>query len=165
MRSRNDGEDYLPDDDHDETVRLGRHRIWGWIKLPDSASGLDQFDPNAGRLPFPAASPGKEIRSSFDLHLGEDGRRWYSGVQGVDTAFCAEVWGDRTKESDYSYPEFGRMLYVGSDFLKMLLKRLKRCLIVKVEISRRESSYARDSEYLYVLPYYRLFVVDSKGHI
>ncbi len=80
-------------------------------------------------------------------------------------AFCAEIWGDRTKESDYSYPEFGRMLYVGSDFLKTFLKRLKRCLVVKVEISRRESSYARDSEYSYVPPYYRLFVIDSKGSV
>jgi len=158
-------ESYLPDDDHYETVRLGRHRIWGWIKSPDSASGLDQFDPCAGKLPFPAAHPGKEIRSSFDLHLSEDGRRWCSGVQGADMAFCSETWGDRTKESDYSYPEFGRMLYVDSDFLKMLLKRLKRCLIVKVEISRRESSRARDSEYMYVPPYYRFFVIDSQGSI
>jgi hypothetical protein len=163
--ARDPNEGFLPDDDHYEAVRLGRHRIWGWIKSPDSVSGLDQFDPNAGKLPFPAASPGKEIRASFDLHLGEDGRRWYSGAKGADMAFCAEIWGGRTKESDYSYPEFGRMLYVGSDFLKMLLKRLKRCLIVKVEISRRESSYARDSEYLYVPPYYRLFVIDSKGRI
>ncbi len=163
--ARDPNEGYLPDDDHYETVRLGRHRIWGWIKSPDSVSGLDQFDPNAGKLPFPAASPGQEIRGSFDLHLGEDGRRWYSGAKGADMAFCAEIWGDRTKESDYSYPEFGRMLYVGSDFLKMLLKRLKRCLIVKVEISRRETSYVRDSQYLYVPPYYRLFAIDSKGRI
>lgn len=163
--ARDPNEGYLPDDDQYETVRLGRHRIWGWVRSPDSASGLDQFDPNAGKLPFPAASPGKEIRTAFNLHISEDGRQWYSGIQGADTAFCAEVWGDRTKESDYSYPEFGRMLYVGSDFLKMLLKRLKRCLIVKVEISRRESSYARDSEYLYVPPYFRIFLIDSKGSI
>ena len=163
--ARDPNEGYLPDDDHYETVRLGRHRIWGWIKSPDSASGLDQFDPNAGKLPFPSASPGKEICSSFDLYLGEDRRRWYSGAQGAEMAFCAEIWGDRTKESDYSYPEFGRMLYVGSDFLKTFLKRLKRCLVVKVEISRRESSYARDSEYSYVPPYYRLFVIDSKGSV
>lgn len=162
--ARDPNEGFLPDDDHYETVRLGRQQVWGWIKSPDSAYGLDQFDPNAGQLPFPAASPGKEVRSSFDLHLGKDGRRWCSGVQGAEV-FRAEVWGDRTNESDYSYPEFGRMLYVNTDFLRGLLKRFKRCLIIKVEISRRESSYTRNSEYLYVPPYYRLFVVDSSGNV
>lgn len=155
---------YLPDDEHYENVRLGRHRLWGWIRSPDPAYGLDQFDPNAGRLPFPAASPGKEICSLFDLHLDADGRGWHS-VAGGAVAFGAEIWGDRFKESDCQYPEFGCMLYVGSDFLRTMLKRLKRCLIVKVEISRRESNHQRDSEYSYATPYYRLFLIDSEGRI
>lgn len=156
---------YLPDARDHREIRQGAFRLTGWVRIPRSSEGLDHFDPFAGRLPYPPPLPGKSICRIFDLKVDTHFREWLVSGENSTMAFTAELWGDRFEANELRQPEHGSMLYVTSDFLRRVLSRLRRCLILEVQISRRVHGYRSDGEEIYPPPYFRLFLVDADGKI
>ena len=140
-------------------------QLTGWVRRPGSSEGLDCFDPFAGRLPYPPPLPGKAICRLFHLETDTHFREWRVSGENPTIVFIAELWGDRFEANELRQPEHGSMLYVTSDFLRRVLSRLRRCLILEVQISRRVHGYRSDGEEIYPPPYFRLFLVDADGKI
>src|SRR3546814_4534029 len=88
---------------------------------------------------------------------------WSSDVCSSDLLrLSSRLWGERPSPWNDDKPRHGKVLLADIAVVKTMLAAMKRSLIVKVELDRRES-FQREKDLEYVLPYVRYFTLDDRG--
>jgi hypothetical protein len=130
--------------------------------------GLDQRDPWAGDIRYPALSPARYVVDAMNLVSDSEGREWR--IEG-DTVISlrSQVWGSFSEKDDESEHEDGSRIQVSFDFVQRFLQRENMDLIVKVEVERRRRyfRYERQSynDYERISPSARLFLIRGDGSL
>lgn len=160
---------YIPSASSDSDLKNYGFELTGWIKSLDGTKRLDEYDPWSGGISFSAAYPTEFVVSSLSLKPDIDFRYWRDESNNI--VMFSEIWGhfDESHRHSQSNLNHGDRLVVSSDFLKSMLKKLNRYLIVEVQIERnkRHRSYERDdkNDEESIKRTSRIFLIDSSGKI
>lgn len=109
----------------------------GWIVDRSRDQGLDGHDRWAGDIRFPPPMPARYVVDLMNLRTDPD-RRFWKDTEGA-VVMTSRVWGryDESTRQERSNPERGARLQVSLDFVKDVLAKLGRDLIIEVQIDRR----------------------------
>jgi hypothetical protein len=109
----------------------------GWIVDRSRDQGLDGHDRWAGYIRFPPPMPARGVVDLMNLETDPDRRLW-KDTEGT-VVMTSRVWGhyDESTRQQRSNPERGARLQVSLGFVKDVLAKLGRDLIIEVQIDRR----------------------------
>lgn len=170
LQSADDPNDYrIPHADDDLQIDFDGFQLKGWIAHPYHESGLDEQDPWAGAITYPAPEPAVYVVGLMKLISDAERRRWFLQDDHTDVAW-SQVWGHfKDSPNDETNHESGSRFQASCAFMISLLRELEMDLIVKVEITRllRYSRWERsdDDDMGYIPPSTRLFLIKSDGSI
>ncbi|TBF92090.1 AVAST type 3 anti-phage nuclease/ATPase Avs3a [Rhizobium leguminosarum] len=127
----------IPAAESDMEIDEFGYSLKGWIIDRSRDRGLDGQDRWAGGISYPTPQPAKDIRDLMSLRADADQRMWTDKDHAV--AMTSQVWGhfDEGNRHESVSPERGSRINASQDFLKALLGKLQRDLIVAVNIDRR----------------------------
>ncbi len=152
-----------------DEIDSGDLQLRAWVDASSLGSRLDEQDPWAGTITYPALSPARPVMDLLGLTPDFERRRWVMRIGGLDQiVLWSEVWGG-PKERDDEEPANGRRLQGSLDLVLDLVRRSGMDLIINVEINRRvrHSRYhqRRSDEFEYTIPSARLFLIGPNGTI
>lgn len=127
----------IPGAEGDMEIDERRYSLKGWIVGRSSDSGLDSQDRWAGGVSYPAPRPAEAICELMGLQTDADQRTWTD--KDHSTAMISQVWGhfDGGERHENVRPERGSRINASQGFLKALLGKLQRDMIIAVNIDRR----------------------------
>ena len=138
-------------------------RMCGWLRDIDTERELDRFDELAGDAPYPGPMSGKRLRRLFGLRPDDEQRVWR---QGASVAMRSETWGDWRSEDHGRKHSHGEMVTITPEFLRTVLARLKRDLVLKVEVTRsHDERETFDAEAYKYRGYTRIYIFGSDGSV
>ncbi|PTM94467.1 AVAST type 3 anti-phage nuclease/ATPase Avs3a [Mycoplana dimorpha] len=142
----------IPSAEDDMEIDEHGYSLKGWIIDRSRDGGVDSQDRWAGGISYPAPRPAEDIRELMGLRTDADQRTWTD--KDHSTVMMSQVWGhfDEGNRHESVSPERGSRINASQDFLKALLGKLQRNLIIAVNIDRRrryrsyESSIENDKD-------------------
>lgn len=154
--------DYRIPDERDELeIDQPGFQLCGWIALPRSRSGLDQFDPFAGIL-WPGPVPGRRVRHVLRLSADNEGRTWHCSGSPV---LQLRIWGDQRDDKYRSPGNYGNRLTTDVKFLLAMLRQAGRDMIIEVGIER-DNGQEKDETVPYAYRRYtRLYLLQGDGQL
>lgn len=162
-----DPHDYrIPDAEDDLQIDFKGYQLKGWVVDRTRDRALDESDPWAGGIRWPAPRPASSITKLMNLHSDPEGREWKVG-NSADAALLSKVWGDVEERKEEEAPEHGDRLDASPSFISQMLRKLRVDLILKVEIQRRHrySRFESSHEKERIPPSARLFIVRADGSV
>lgn len=157
----------IPDANDELQIDQGPYQLKGWIVDRPSERGLDESDPWAGDVRFPAPEPAAFVIEMMQLSTDSDRRVWLAPLSLAPT-LRSETWGHFPERNSSEQPSGSRLL-ASIQFVVKFLTAVGMDLIVEVEIQRR-SRHQRyessdDNELRNIPPSTRIFVVKGDGTI
>lgn len=152
----------IPDAEDDLQFDRGQYHLKGWIVDRANERGVDNRDPWAGDVGFPAPEPAPFVLEMMALSTDADRRTWRCSKK-QDPQLRSETWGCFLERDESEQPS-GRRLLSSKCFVLELLESAQKDLIVEVEIERRYryGRYeSRDDDEFARVPSNRLFVLKS----
>lgn len=150
----------LPDyAEEDMELKLDKFNLLGWIEQKNKEKGIDEKDPFSSKVPYPPMNLGKTIRDELAIRYDEEDRKGIS-LEWLDAEIINEIW---CKEGSEIY---GNRMKVSFAFIKFLVEKLNKYLIVEVQIrkSYKENFYSRrESNFEYSKPKSRLFLFTGEN--
>ena len=147
----------------DDDLKLGAMIMKGWVNFDPIDARLDEGDPWADGLSYPAPEPSAVIINQLGLTALEDGRVWASGPE---IFLRSETW---TQTHGYGREResiSGWRLSGSKGFVKRLLNaNPDDCIILSVEIKRpsRRNRGDQDEIAAYLQPYARYYLMEADG--
>ncbi len=147
----------------DDELNFDAMSMKGWVKFEPIDARLDEGDPWADGLSYPAPEPSALIISQLGLTALEDRRVWASDPEvfvGSETWTQSHGYG-RERESISGWRLSG-----SKGFLKQLLNANPNdCIILSVEIKRpsRRNRGDQDEIAAYLQPYARYYLMEADG--
>ena len=134
---------------HDDEGRYGNTEyapLEAWISEQDAYPRLDGCDPLGSKAALERLRPAKKIRQRFRLTSKDRWEAIWTRRRDLP-AFASCAWGVRTGEGRSESWERGLAFYVDSEFIKLLLRKLDRSLLllVKLRYYREKQRYSDDS--------------------
>jgi hypothetical protein len=135
----------------------------GWVKFDPIEARLDEGDPWADGLSYPAPEPSAVIINQLGLTASEDGRVWDTGTE---IFVRSETW---TQSHGYGREKesiSGCRLSGSKEFVKQLLiANPDVCLIMSVEIKRPSRRNRGDQDEIadFLQPYARYYLMEADG--
>ena len=159
----------IPDaGDHSEIGKWG-FELQGWVENGDFSVGRDERDPWAGAIQYPPLIPAKFVQELLRLETDAESGVWEIEMAGMrKEVLWSQIWGDQSQDTQYyeRKAEGGKRLQASRAFVAELIRRIKRDLIVGVQINRRIARlpYERSEDDLrYMQPYCRFFLLRANG--
>lgn len=137
----------LPNYDEEDTdFNLPPFELQGWIYREERSIGIDELDPYASSIPFPAYLVGDTIIQKLKLSIDDTQKKWYL-TDNKKPSLIAEIWSDTPPERDELYRS-GNRLNASLDVLILLCKSFECELIISVEIDRHtyQRYHKKDSD-------------------
>lgn len=150
----------LPSADHNEFQAIGDFSLKGWIAHAGNSLGLDEYDPWAARIGYPAIYPGVAATESLGLVASEDGRWWTAESGGH---LRGESWSQAVGYGPETERLAGARLSGNDAFVLSLLERYPQdCLILSVSVNRIPPRNRHEGNGLepYPAPYVRYYLMD-----
>ncbi len=150
-------------------INSTNYTLTGWVHENSREHGIDEYDPWAGDINYPALKPGKWFLEKFDLKADYECRNWHEKNKPEQIALCSRMWGRKSEERESYRPETGQRLTVPKNVMLTWLRILKKDLILEVTIDRdfRYESYQRKKRAFneYIPPYTLIMVLKTDGTI
>lgn len=157
----------IPDATDDLQIDKGPFQLKGWIVDRPSERGIDESDPWAGEVRFPAPEPAAFVAEMMHLSTDSDRRLWLAPFIPVP-ALRSRTWGYYQEKNSSEQPSGSRLL-ASIQFVVKFLTAIGMDLVVEVDIQRRsrhQSYDSRDSDELRnITPSTRIFIVKGDGTI
>ena len=164
----------IPSADDDPQIDHYGFQLKGWVAVGGQYYGLDEKDPWAAKIDYPAKQPAGFVVQTMNLHSDPEQRVWYR-QQNEDKlkVLWSRVWSHyrHFKREHEPEPEKGNQFLARRSFMIELLQVVNMDLLVSVEIKRRYtySRYDRQEERKTTLlptpKEVRLFIIRSNGDI
>ncbi|PKV11009.1 hypothetical protein CVO74_22455 [Xanthomonas prunicola] len=132
--TRNPYDYALPDFQDTHEIHHGDYVLEGWVTEAGKETGADSDDPWAGELSRRFPDIAGAVADELGITLDEASGEWHQN-DGTCVAWV-ERWGERTYDEDGRSPS-GERLLVDMKFLKEMLDRQGRTLIIEVTCDRR----------------------------
>lgn len=166
--SRDPREYKLPDyQEEDMEFHNPPFNLEGWICDPDNDKRLDEKDPRAGDISYPTLCIGENFCKKFDLKPDLEKRIWRDGSTPPKKCFESQVWGNKEKDTrSESFVRHGQRLSGSLAMLKKMCKKLRKDMIIEVQIARSLSDiYNRDKDdsVRYPPPYSKVYLLKGDG--
>ncbi len=159
----------LPAADDDMEIKAGPFELRGWISIDSNGCGIDEYDPWAGVVSYPALRPDVWICDRLHLSSDPEGRTWQASDGAAGVQFSSQTWGRREAEREYQTPESGARLEMPKNALLHCLNELRMDLIMEIQVRRkfRRGSYRYRETSLenYVPPYNLIVRITSDGTV
>jgi len=141
-------------------------QLKGWITEPYSVSGIDDKDPWAGDICYPASAPAQFVTDLMDMHPDSEGRTWKTCGLHDQVAVWSATWGTyRERDDNDTAAEKGTRLQASIPFLFEFLGKINKDLIISVQMERRisRSRYSSNTndDFGYTRPSARLFLAKN----
>lgn len=157
----------IPDANDDLQIDNGPYQLKGWIVDRPSEKGIDESDPWAGEVRFPAPEPAAFVTEMMNLSTDSDRRLWRAAFSPVP-ALRSMTWGYYQERNSSEQPS-GSRLRASIQFVIKFLTAIGMDLVVEVEIQRRSRHQRYDTrdrdELRNITPSTRIFIVKSDGTI
>lgn len=150
----------IPHERDDYESDVPSFELTGWVAPPpETDRGLDRFDPFAEQMRWPPHGPGRLVRRLWRLRKNDDGRSWLYGERPV---FTSAMWSIGGRRDEFSNSGFR----VTSDrrFIRDVLKRLQKDLILEVTFRRDDGAKKETHEYRHDR-YARFYVLRANGEL
>ncbi|OCR24195.1 hypothetical protein AFK24_15725 [Pseudomonas syringae] len=150
----------LPSTNHNELQTIGDFSLKGWIAHDGNSLGLDEYDPWAAEIGYPAISPSAAAVEDLGLHVSEDGRWWSSESGGQ---LRGESWTQAVGYGREAERVKGARLSGNLAFVQSLLERYPLdCLVFSVSVRRVPPRNRQKGEEFepYPAPYVRYYLMD-----
>jgi hypothetical protein len=125
----------IPDEDDDLQIDMGPFQLKGWIADRSGEGGVDDNDPWAGNVRFPAPEPAAFVTERMGLSTDADRRLWRTPSDHLPT-LRSEVWGSFSERDSSEQPN-GSRLWASRRFVHQFLAAIGMDMLVEVEIQRR----------------------------
>lgn len=142
--------------------KISGFHIKGWISDVSMSRALDQFDPFSGGIDFPPLKPMPVVERLFRVRPNTDCRYWFQDGSNNLPVFSSVTWGEYDKQDKYSKYGSGRLLTANVAFLRMMLERLNRDLIIEVSI-RRNTETRKEEGLDYVTESKKIYLLQGNG--
>lgn len=157
----------IPDANDDLQIDNGFYRLKGWIVDRPSDYGIDESDPWAGKVRFPAPEPAVFVTEMMNLSTDSDRRLWQAPYSSVP-ALRSKTWGHYQERNSLEKPSGSRLL-ASIQFVIRFLTAIEMDLVVEVEIQRRSRYQRYDrmnlDELRNIPPSTRILIVKGDGTI
>ncbi|WP_411562214.1 NACHT domain-containing protein [Pseudomonas shirazensis] len=150
----------LPSADHHESLKIGDFSLKGWVSHRGDSLGLDEYDPWAAEIGYPAISPGSAAIDDLGLRTSADGRWWLSEFGGK---MRSESWAQTLGYGRETELMKGTRLSGDSACFQSLLQRYPlHCLIISVSVKRIPPRNRKKGDEFepYPAPYVRYYLMD-----
>ncbi len=150
----------LPTANHDERLTIGDFSLKGWIVHSENSLGLDEYDPWAAGIDYPAILPGAAVVEDIGLRMSADGRSWDAQAGGQ---LRSESWTQTLGYGRDTEHVNGARLSGNTAFVQLFFRTYPMdCLVLSVSVKRIPSrSREKDSEFqTYPAPYVRYYLMD-----
>ncbi len=166
LQSCSDLYDYkIPDADDEMEINNNNFVMQGWLSYFDADKNLDEYDPYAESVPYPALSPATFIQKQFSLCIEKTRRQWLNTSNEV--CMISEIWSNGEETDHGECKARGRRIKAPLSFLTKVLTKLNKDLIIEVQIEREYCDNYRyrneTDEIRYAKPYCQLFLLDQSG--
>ena len=164
----------IPSADDDLQIDHNEFQLKGWVATGGQYYGLDDKDPWAAKINYPATRPAGFVVQKMDLHANPEQRIWCRQQDGGRLkVLWSQVWSHyrHFKRDHEPEAEKGSQFSAKRGFVLELLQTVDMDLLVSVEIKRRYtySRYdKREERKTTLLPTpeeVRLFIIRSNGDI
>jgi hypothetical protein len=162
----------IPDADSRDELQIsyGEFQLKGWISSRATSLYLDDHDPWAGDIRYPAPVPAQFVVDSMQLESDSEYRGWrMHGDTCTEPVIRCELWGEYKEKDDEGEREGGTRLQASFPFVIEMLRRMHLDLIIEVQIDRftRRSTYESSTDdYTGFLPRStRLFLAKADGNL
>lgn len=157
----------IPDANDDLQIDKGPYQLKGWIVDRPSERGIDESDPWAGEVRFPAPEPAAFVTEMMHLSTDSDRRLWLAPFSPAP-ALLSKAWGYYQERNSSEQPS-GSRLRASVQFVVKFLTAIGMDLVVEVEIQRRSRHQHYDSrdddDPRNIPPSTRIFIVKGDGTI
>jgi ribosomal protein L30/L7E len=161
----------LPNAGDESEIDEPGFQLKGWVETTDREKGLDGVDPWAGDIQYPPLRPAQFVVDGLSVTSDAESRVWKRQTESElsEEVTWSQLWGTGLRDDGESEGEYGQRLQATQTFLRDLLVRWGRDLIIKVNIERRVrraryESY-KDDGLGYVYPYSQLFLLRANGQL
>jgi hypothetical protein len=170
LQTAKDVFDYgLPSADGRLEINVPGYELKGWLSDDSRDSGLDEKDYWSGGVRFPPPVPAPYIIELMAITSDSDRRVWRNAQKHL--VMASQVWGhfDLGERHADTNPERGNRIQASMSFIVEMLGRLRRDLIVQVQIERQkryrsyESSERDDKER--IRNQARLYLIRADGSV
>lgn len=139
----------------------------GWIWRCETGRYLDEYDPFASQIPYPAYQVGTSVVNELGLSVDAEQRNWFLPNADEASLFC-ELWSTNKPGPDKDPLRRGERLSAPLDFLQRLCLVQECEIVFEVQIGRRfhYNSYTRnkgDNEYK--PPLTKIYILSANGNI
>jgi hypothetical protein len=138
-----------------------------WYTKNEHHERIDEFDPFAGGLDYPAITLDQEIVLKLGLKSDKDNRYWNRATDN-EPILCSQLWSeDKPQQGDNDYYSRGSRLQASLKFLNVLLNTLDMDLVIQIDISRQLTGVYRDrdDEIGYPSPYRKIYLLSKDGRL
>ena len=120
----------------------------GIIDSPEIAnySGLDENDPNSGKIIYPPHCLGEKIIQDFGLQVDSEYRRWFSTHSGKVAETLIWSSGISPHNDDREPDKHGELVSVSIDFLKALCRQYKKNILIEIMINNYEHNNSSSTD-------------------
>lgn len=157
----------IPDATDDLQIDNGFYQLKGWIVDRPTERGIDESDPWAGGVRFPAPEPAAFVTEMMHLSTDSDHRLWLAPFSS-EPALQSKAWGYYQERNSSVRPSGGRLL-ASIQFIVKFLTTIRMDLVIEVDIQRRSRHQPYDSrnndELRNIPPSTRIFIVKGDGTI
>lgn len=151
----------IPDANDDLQIDTGPYKLKGWIVDRPSERGIDESDPWAGKVRFPAPEPAAFVTEMMHLSTDSDRRLWLAPFSPAP-ALQSRTWGYYQERNGSEQPS-GSRLRASVPFVVKFLTAIGMDLVVEVDIQRRPRHQRYDNgdddELRNIPPSTRIFIV------
>lgn len=141
-------------------------QLKGWITYETVSAALDEYDPYANNISYPAFSVGEELAVTMNLSQIERQKQWLlPGSQLADVMYSG--WSSFRPNENENPPQSGTILKASQLLLQKLCSISGCDIIFEVQIKRESArKYGnKDENKLYLKPKAQLFIFTSDGEI
>jgi len=137
----------LPDFDEEQFEKIFHpFKLKGYIINEQKSSGIDDYDPFADGLNYPAYNLGELYNKILNLTPDKDLRFWYEPQNNIPVMEC-RIWNTGKERHSETSKNSGKYLAVSFNILKKLCIRTKMNIIFKVVIKRKKDRQEEKEDY------------------
>lgn len=153
---------YYEEEHHD--IDFGKFVLKGWLHTPNLDKGIDQYDPEAAKIPVPSSQIGVKFREALGLISTNAGRSWLKAGQN-EPSIVAELYSSNIPHYARDEPhQTGDRICASLDFLREACRQLDFDLVIKIHVERKYT-YRSSDDLEKSVEKFKIFLLTADGKI
>lgn len=155
----------IPPAGHDLEIDEPGFALKGWIGESSGEKEFDNHDPLLFGMysNFPVFP--SEVQSNLNIRRDAKGKRYYDRLDPGQLIAAVTAWSDLHEDKEGAEYSRGWRLQIRCDRLLSYLQAQQRCLIIEVQINRKEQQYGKEENFGYKSPSVLIYLLHPNGRL